>query len=117
MKNTYRRTIVKIPAGQSEAESNINLPSGDRIIALTSDGGVTPTQLVSVKIEESGNEIHPFMSHKVYDGAVGSFTQRGVELETSRGGDWTVKAKSTKSLDADTFIEMNFLIQSADSCE
>ena len=117
MKNTYRRTLIKIKAGQSEAESAISLPSGDRIIALASDGGITPSSLISIKIDESGNEIHPFMSHKTFDGSIGSFLQRGVELETSRGGDWTVRAKSTKLVEVDTYIEINFLIQSKDSCD
>jgi len=118
MKVTYRRIILKINSGDSEAEAAINLPSGDRIIAVAADGGITPSSLVSIKIEESGNEIHPFMSHKLFDGAIGSFSQRGVELETSRGGDWTVLAKSTENVDADTYIEMNFMVQTRDSsCE
>lgn len=117
MKPTYRRTLVKIPSGQTEGESAVNLPSGDRIIAMAFISDKSNGKIVSLKIEESGNEIHPFMSYEAYDGSVGSFTQRGVELETSRGGDWTVKAKSTTPVAQDTFIEMNFKIEISESCE
>lgn len=117
MKPTYRRTLVTIPAGQKEAEKFIKIPSGDRINVFAFISDKSDGKLVSLKIEESGNDIHPFMNYEAYDGKIGSLSQRGVELETSSGGEWTVKAKSTAAVANDIFIEVNFLIQKTQSCE
>lgn len=117
MKNTYRSTILKIVSGESEAEANVSIPSGERIIVLASDGGVSTSSLTRIKIEEAGSEVHPFQSHKVYDGSVGSFSQRGIEIKRREGGDFTIRAKSVKPVTEDTFFEVNFLIQSNESCD
>ena len=117
MTKEYRRTIVKIPNGDQEAEANITIPSGDKIYVLATDGGINPSSLVSLKIDENGREIHPYQSHKVYDGQIGSFAQRAIELNREDGGDFTVKAKSTKNVTSDVFIEVNFMVQKDEECE
>jgi hypothetical protein len=117
MKNEYKRVMLLILAQQQFAESRIFIPSGDRIIAIASDGGVAPSCMVSIKIDENGNKIHPSMSYKLFDGSIGSFSQRGIELETGRGGDFTISANATEKVEKDTYIEMNFLVQTNGSCD
>lgn len=111
MKLITRRLLVEIPSGQNEVEKNIKVPSGQRIVVLASTTMARSGNLASLAVDESGNEIHPFQDVHDFNSQIGSPIQRGIELKTNSGGDWTVKVQTVKDVTQNEWVEVKFLVQ------
>lgn len=115
MKPIYERAKMTLTNGNNLVEKRMNIPHGKRVyarvVALPS-----PDVILDVALYENGQEIHPAMDISNYDGGIGSFEQRALELPYTGGTELTVQATTTKNVTADVEIEVIFLIYTEEKC-
>lgn len=115
MKAVYNKIKMTIKSGQTTAEKYVNIDPGKRVYALAVVKP-SPDKIVDLGLYENSTEIHPQMDISVYDGKIGSFEQRGVQLDYSGGSEITAKAAVKTAVTKDTEIEVIFLSQQENQC-
>lgn len=114
-KPNYKTTIINIKEGETIAENSLDIPTGQKVYVAAVQDKETALRIA---LFENGAEIHPAISSKLYDGKIGSFKQRGVELAYKGGSTLTVKVQSTKPIapNQDTEVEVIFLSETEEQC-
>ncbi len=107
---------MTIKSGQTSAEKYVNIDPGKRVFALAVAKPL-PDQIVDLGLFENSTEIHPQMDVSVYDGKIGSFEQRGVQVDYEGGSEITAKASVKNAPTKDIDIEVIFLsLQESQQC-
>ncbi len=99
---------MTIKAGQTSAEKYANVDPGKRVFALAV-AKPAQDQIVDLGLFENSTEIHPQMDVSVYDGKIGSFEQRGVQVNYNGGSEITARAAIKTAATDDIDIEVIFL--------
>lgn len=117
MKPIYETLKMTLAEGTNTIEQKITIPKGDRVyvraVALPA-----PDVIMDISLLENGSEVHPPMDISHYNGGVGTFEQRGLQLPYNGGSQLTAKAATSANLAAgvNVEIELVFMIYTDDEC-
>jgi hypothetical protein len=119
MYKTQWKTIkVKLSAGDTVEEKDINLPSGERIVAAVATRNAPAGSIVDLGLYEGGNEVSAPMDLDFWKRSeAGQYLDGFKPLEIKGGQTITARMVTTTALGADVDIELVFGIITKDqSC-
>lgn len=110
LKPKYERVKLALAEGDTSAEAEIHIPKGARVM-VGAKASSQPGSILDVSLEENGSEIHPPMAVEWYDGGIGSFEQRALELAYQGGSQLTVKLSTSTAIAAGKEVEVEIVFQ------
>jgi len=115
MDRTYRKeqrtAIITVPVGASKGEAVMDdLPRG-KVVYMGASGSRAQTGLVRLSVERNGQQIVKPANLSWFDGGLGSFEQRALQIADQGGTRLDLKVETTTPV-ADTPLLVEVIFQS-----
>lgn len=96
---------MTIGAGENSAEKKVNVDPGTRVY-VSAVAKPVPNGILDIGLFENSTEIHPAMDVSHYNGEIGTFEQRALELSYHGGSEITAKAQLKEALPSGESVEI-----------